>query len=819
MNRGEGRGTRDKRGHGWGATPTALRGHVVGSIHAILVAALFAAILAAAAAHAAEPAAAPLATIDRIQIGFAGHYKVGFWTPVEITLTGGPKAITADLEIVVPDGDGVPTRTVEHGVQLEPSKANRVRGYVKFGRPTSTVTITVNSPEDSARPVERTFSGDDVPPALGATQRLILELGGPLEFGSVTRFNEEGQPEQATVAAVDDPKSLPDRWFGYDCVDIAVLTTGEADFYNRIPAASLAALRRWVQLGGRLLLSVGGHGPELLSPGAPLERFAPGHFEKTIMLEQFGALENFAGASQRLAETAPGSRRPSLPAAQLSGVRGQIEAFEGNGADTLPLVVRSADGFGELVFVAVDLNQPPLDRWPALPQLLAALLGRSATPSQLPPVESAVALHLGYNDLSGQLRSALDQFPDVRATPFWLIAVLASGYILLLFPLDYWLNRRLKGSAAWPWVSFAAIVLGVSLGAGWLGRQSHGDRLQVNQADVIDFDVQSGLMRGNTWFSLFSPANRELSISLQPLWHGPHAEPNDVQLSWLGLPGNALGGMGDGTHGAGSGGINPGAATADLPRFTRPYRCSPDAAAGNAASIGPVPIAACSSKCFTGEWINDNVRLVEADLRRRPDHQLAGTVRLAAGLSQDPQSAQQAGQQSGAGLRLTDCVLFHDRSAYVIPKFSAADPIDIDLLDPPQTADTYFTHRKIVGQQDQTTPYDRAGTDRSRILQIMMSYRAAGGLQYIGLLNRYQHFLDLSGHLGLDRAILIGYGPPVSELTVDGQPLPADASAEHITIYRLVLPVRTTESNEQAVRLEATGVREALRDPAESPAP
>ena len=87
-----------------------------------------------------------------------------------------------------------------------------------------------------------------------------------------------------------------------------------------------------------------------------------------------------------------------------------------------------------------------------------------------------------------------------------------------------------------------------------------------------------------------------------------------------------------------------------------------------------------------------------------------------------------------------------------------------------------------------------AGTDRSRILEIMMFYRAAGGLQYVGLLNRYQHFLDLSGHLGLNRAILIGIGPPASEVSVDGHPIAADASSEHLTFYRFLLPVRTTDS-------------------------
>ena len=795
MNRGEGRRARAERVSRVARDALVRRGQVM----RILAAALLVPSMAAGAASA-EPAS-PLVTIDSIQLGFAGHYKVGFWTPIEITLTGQSSAAAADVEVVVPDGDGVPTSTIQRGVGLAAGKTARVRAYVKIGRSNPAVTVVVHAAGDPTAKVERTFSGTDVPPALASTQRLILQLGGKLGLGSVTRFNEEGQPEQAAVATVADPSSLPDRWYGYDGVDITVLTTADPAYYEKCPAASLAALHRWMQLGGRLMLSVGSHGDELLSPGKPLERFAPGRFLKTVSLDRFAALESFSGASQRIAEGAAGGARPSVRIAELADVHGRVEAFEGSGADKLPLVVRSAEGFGELIFVAVDLAAPPLDHWPGLPQFVAALLGRNASGGPSPPVESA-ASHLGYSDLSGQLRAALDQFPDVRVTPFWLIFVLAGGYVLLLFPLDYLLRRRKNSpaanSAAWPWLRFGAIIFFVSLGAWWLGRESRGDRLQIDQADVVDFDAQSGLMRGNTWFSVFSPDNAEPTISLAPRWHGPHAERSQVQLSWLGLPGSGLGGMGDGGRGIGaSGGISPSATTTDLPLFTRPYPVAPPAPLGDSndgASIGPVPLAAGSSKCFTGEWINEHARLVEADLFQRPDHQLAGTIRLTT--EQGAGSGEQgAGQGNGsAALRLHDCVLFFDRWAYLIPKFSAADPIDVQLLDTEsETADTYFTRRKL----DQTAPYNRAGLDRRRVLEIMMFYRAAGGLQYVGLSNRYQHFLDLSGQLGLDRAILIGLGPPASVLTIDGQPVPSAASAEHVTIYRFVLPVRTADSTGQ----------------------
>ncbi len=775
-----------------------------------------------AAAKSAERA--PLATIDSIRIGFAGHYKVGFWTPIDISLTGGARSGAkeigpVDLQVIVPDGDGVPTATIDRGIALAAGKATHVRACVKIGRPSPAITIVVTAARGSNEKVERTFSGDAVPMALSASRRLILELGGPLNLGSVARFNEEGQPEDSIVSVVDDPTSLPSESLAYDGVDIAVLTTADPSFYDRAPRSALAAMHRWVRLGGRLLLSVGTNGPELLAAGKPLEQFAPGQFVATVQLGQFESLENFAGASQRLFDQAAAGERPTLPVARLGNVRGVSEASEGSGADTLPLVVRSADAFGELIYIGVDLKSSALEHWQALPQLLAALLGRSIAEGQSLPAASG-ASHLGYNDMSGQLRAALDQFPAARPTPFWLIAILAAGYVLLLFPVDFLLKRHrrasadarsaVSGSAVWPWFSFCVIVVGVSLGAWWLARQSHGDQVQINQADVIDFDVGSGLARGTTWFNLFSPESAQFSISLRPTWQGAHAQTSEARLSWLGVPGNALGAMGDGDFASG-GGFSAGAA-ADLPLFTQPYTSSTNVVGGHTAvgrsavnsdaTVESVPIAAASSKSFTGHWINQSASLVAASLQERSDHQLAGTIRISRNEpspAEDNQTNDQtqphnAGQGAGRDeFRLAECVLIHDHWAYLIPHFSPSEPIDVASLDP-ETADTYFTRRKLVGDQVQTPTYDRAGTDRSRILEIMMFYRAAGGLEYVGLLNRYQHFLDLSDQLGLDRAILIGIGPPASEVTIDGHPVATTASADHFAYYRFLLPVRAADN-------------------------
>ena len=47
--------------------------------------------------------------IERIEVGLAGCYKPGLWTPVAVTL-GGSELPGGEPSITVPDGDGVPSR-------------------------------------------------------------------------------------------------------------------------------------------------------------------------------------------------------------------------------------------------------------------------------------------------------------------------------------------------------------------------------------------------------------------------------------------------------------------------------------------------------------------------------------------------------------------------------------------------------------------------------------------------------------------------------------------------------------------------------------
>ena len=172
----------------------------------------------------------------------------------------------------------------------------------------------------------------------------------------------------------------------------------------------------------------------------------------------------------------------------------------------MPLVIRTARGFGQVIFVAVDLDQSPLNQWSDRPLLVARLLdlptGRADESA-----EDAAMMHYGYTDLAGQMRSALDQFTGVRLVPFWLVAGLIVGYILLIGPGDYFFLRKVVGRMEWTWLTFPLIVVLVCLAAYVLAYQLKGNQLRVNQIDLVDVDAASGRMRGADVAERLQPAD------------------------------------------------------------------------------------------------------------------------------------------------------------------------------------------------------------------------------------------------------------------------------------------------------------------------
>lgn len=708
--------------------------------------------------------------IVAIRAGFAGQFKVGCWTPFEIELEGGNQAVTGHVELVAPDGDGVPSRVhapAGNGVSIGPGERKTVALYAKLGQLASDVTVGFRGPEGLV--VEKRLSTQTNGPLAGVLpsgETLLVSVGFGAAADNVSAKTLRGVHE----AHLDGIEQLPGDWWGYEGVDVVMLATGDDEISSQLSTASrqLAALELWVRMGGKLIVSVGRQAEKVLAAGSPLAELAPGKLDAVVPLRQGTMLESYADANEPL--SADGRFEFEVP--KLRDVRGKVEAFVGTSRRDLPLVIRAPRGFGEVVFVAFDLERPPLANWRARPQFVEKLLRRESTNAdQQPSGPLGAVTTLGFVDLAGQLRGALDQFSGVRLVPFWLVVVLVTAYIVCIGPLDYYLVKRVFRRMEATWFSFAVTVLVFSAGAAALAYGLKARQLRVNQVDLVDFDVESGLQRGTSWSYVYSPANNTYDFSLRPDGASVDSGGAGMLFSWFGLPGGGFGGMD--VAGGTIGGADPAASRLRL--FNEAYDFS-----GRLNAVARVPIAVWSSKSFVSRWWRHAAPRVEAKLA--DDGRLVGTLR------------------SHLEYPLTGVVLIYDKWAYVIRELAPGDRIDFASDIDPQTVVTYLRHVTARGDRQIAVPYDRASFDIPRIVEIMTAHDLAGGENYTELSNQYQGFVEMSDLVRSGRAVLFARGAkPAAQLLRDGEPIDG-AQTESWTFYRFVFPVANQADDERSAR-------------------
>jgi hypothetical protein len=345
-------------------------------------------------------------------------------------------------------------------------------------------------------------------------------------------------------------------------------------------------------------------------------------------------------------------------------------------------------------------------------------------------------------------------------------------YILLIGPGDYFLVRNFFKRMELTWITFPSIVLLVSVGAYLMAVWAKGSELRLNQVDLVDVlverDSPANFARGTTWLNIFTPRTDAYHLSLEPrLPDGTAPEPNQakVLLSWLGVPGGGLGGSDQ--------------RRSSQPLFNRPYRFSQEL-----DQLDQLPIQVWSTKGLTSRWYAPEDGSLEIDLKLSEDQNLEGQI------------------TNTLKVPLEDCWLAYDRWVYRIGKFEPGETLDVkSRWRDREVLTSALTENKLDydAQKKQSvlvsTPYDQESFDVRRILRQMMFHKASGGDAYARLTNRYQSFVDMSDHLTLGRAILVGYtDQPSAQLqrSFDGgqtwTPVKGPEDRRW-TCYRFVVPV------------------------------
>jgi hypothetical protein len=703
-----------------------------------------------------------------VRVGLADRFKVGLWTPVEITLSGGSQAQQGVVAVTVPDGDGIPSRVTspaDRPCRVLPGRQTKVMLDVRIGRVSSELKVEfiVDGRVAVAKTMTSSLAADKDHFLEPLEMQPLFVTFGPTKLGIAEnpRLRQRDPENRPVEALLDDVEDLPTHWYGYEGLNALIFSTSRPELYRSLMVRGerMEALDQWIRLGGRLLLCVGSQAEEVLAENSPLRRFVPGRLEQTVPFPRTAALEIYSDSSTAV----PQARRGEglLPRApKLEDVQGVVEAREAD----LPLIIRTPRGLGQIIFLAVDLDREPLSNWPDRNMLLAKLLDLPTGTGEKSSAGAALS-HYSYTDLSGQLRSALDLFTGVYLIPFWVVALIIIVYILLIGPGDYFFLRKVLGRMRWTWLTFPVIVAAISGGAYLLACGLKGDQLRINQVDLLDVDAASGLVRGTTWLNVFSPRTQSFNLSLQPLLpDGRAAADAQFYFAWFGLEGRALGGMN-------SRGVNP-------MLWPEPYNFSPPLNA-----LQDVPIQVWSTKSFTGRWASSTATFPSADLSA-DEQSLSGTI------------------TNTLAFPLRQCILVHDRWAYELGDLAPGQTAIVDQYLQRSELKTLLTGKKMIFDEkyrQEITPYDQSSTDVAYILKMMMFYNAVDGSSYTRLGNGYQSFVDLSDLLKTPRAMLIAEGSENPRDKYHGavplcgnKPL-TEPTNKHKTIYRFVFSVKSAQ--------------------------
>ncbi|MDW8221495.1 MAG: hypothetical protein RMJ82_00925 [Gemmatales bacterium] len=479
------------------------------------------------------PEAGAQVRIEQVRVGFPdqktriSYGRFGHWLPVYVVVThDSQEDFTGSVAVSMPDADGILQESrAEETLQLSSvTRRQGVWAYVMCGHGKLRVQVR----DQQERPVASFTFPDDlgqarfwqlVPPAV----QQILTLGGPAGLEDVLTFRETGPDPGYRVCQLDDPQYLPERWFGYDGVQVIVWATGGQEGEKWLDAlqarpALARALRQWVQQGGHLVLCAAERADWLTQRERfPLMDLLPGdgHSGRPAYAELLVGVREVTASRHREPTALPALRAPWAEFRKKPTATQRAFA-----ADPLkPAVLVWPYGLGQVTLVAFDTNVGAFTQWEGRTAFWEWLLETETLPARQAFRTTLTVLR--EPEPLTELIHQLEQF-QTEEIPFALVAGLMFVYLVLAGPLDYVLTVRWLRRPAWAWLTFPLAVAGVTVLAWYSAWVVHGHQLAVHELVLYDLELQphprgdTPLVRGSgsAWLVLKSPQLAAYSLTL-----------------------------------------------------------------------------------------------------------------------------------------------------------------------------------------------------------------------------------------------------------------------------------------------------------------
>jgi uncharacterized membrane protein len=471
-------------------------------------------------AHAAQTTHTTLSPSNsvtmQVNVGFDSTYKIGYWTPVSITLNNHGAAFHGTLSIntvtrsLRAKAEQLSPWNFEAPVTLSRQGTKQVMVNIPLypgNASLDNIIATLRNEHGTVITRQDANHGVEIQPG----EMLIGLLTDPqVDLDVLNDIFLPGQIGSLTTIQLD-AQTMPTTDTVLENFDILVLDSFTT---SALHPNQLLALQTWVNRGG-VLIEIGGpawkrtlsplpdtllpvtiHGTQVLPPAISI---VPSNdpIRQNIDL-------------QSLSTPLPEPLEASVATLRQQGPFTETETLLA--ADSTPLLVQAHQGQGLLCYLGIDPADPQLMNWSGTEELWTLLLMHALGDQTLIPIPA-----LGYNTGPGELltRAGILNMltPEMLPGPTILVAFLC-GYALILGPVRLLIIRRLKYPQKWRLSLFLGIVFLFSFLAYNLTSYQRNASIVDDSVSIIQM-TQDGLAAHVTTYSgIFVPNSGDFHLHL-----------------------------------------------------------------------------------------------------------------------------------------------------------------------------------------------------------------------------------------------------------------------------------------------------------------
>jgi len=452
----------------------------------------------------------------QVNAGFDTHYRSGNWVPVQITIRNDGPDFNGTLSLSAPAPLGSNNQGIPLNYHVSITMANGAQKQVTMYMPLyfdvqSLVVKLLDSSGSTLGSQTATLnplmSGDVL---VGILSDQISGFG-PLSLAPVPNQNGSVIIEFLNASTVP---TMAAALKNFNAIVLDNFTT------SSLSAAQLSALQSWVNQGGSFIL-VGG--PEWhRTLGALPAGLVPVTVNGTTIIPAGTSLLPLGGPQV----SRPGQN--NLPDAvhfpvTISTATTMPQEDHGKSevvlaSPTAPLIVQSHQGQGTIIYLAFDPTLEPILGWQGTSVLWESLLTRSLGDQLLFHASISTGI-LGSNQslpsLLASRMSALLQslLPGTIPSPWWTLAILVAGYLLVLGPVRLLLVGKLK-RRDWSWrIVMSSIVIFTLLSYGLAFREK-GTSILSNSITIAQLGQNGSPASIRSYLGIFVPNEGDFRVNI-----------------------------------------------------------------------------------------------------------------------------------------------------------------------------------------------------------------------------------------------------------------------------------------------------------------